>query len=212
MKIFYRASSFLSSNPNPMGTYKPDILKRCFDSFLDCDLVFGDLTIINGGLFEEDKKIFKDFPMIDSPQGNIESFHKQLDLIAELPNEEKVFLVEDDYLWVPGSIKKIERALDEFEIVFPYDHPGHYTEERFKHQPKRMVLLDGQTYRDCPSNTLTFATRAYVIKQNLDLIKSFGIRDHELFQTLGIDMWIPVPSFATHLVTGLEAPNVDWQI
>ena len=210
MKIFYRVSPYLSTHPNPMGTDKHEILDRCLASFLGAfpsdkfDITF----IVDGLPLNNFAKYGK---AIFAGPGNAETFHAQLDEIAKLPNEEKVFIVEDDYLWTKDA-SEIVNALDVFELVSPYDHPGHYIEERFKNQAKRIRLHNGHTYRDAPSNTLTFATHAYVIKQNLELIKTFGIRDHELFQSLGIDMWIPVPSFATHLVDGLLAPNVDWEI
>ena len=119
-------------------------------------------------------------------------------------------MVEDDYLWKPDAIDVIEESLNYFHLVSPYDHPGHYIEDRFKYEPKQLRLWSGHVYREAPSNTLTFACNAWVIKQNLEKIKSFGIRDHEMFQSLGVRMWVPVPSLATHLVTGLLAPGYDW--
>ena len=211
MKIFYRVSPYLSSNPNPLGTNKYKIIKRCFKSFKEA-LGDQEVIILNDSLHPDWKEIFDGFEMVDSPNGNVESFQKQIDLICELPDGEKVMFVDDDYLWVKGSINKIEKALDELVIVSPYDHPGHYREDRFKNDMKKMVLVDNQTYREAPSNTLTFATHAWVIKQNQELIKSFGIRDHEMFMELDHELYVPVPSFATHLVTGVLAPNVDWKI
>lgn len=212
MLILYRTSPYLSVNPNPMGTYKLGIVERCLESFKKANNGSKIIVIADGFLEEEKSSLFTGLTVVDGDGGNKETFHQQLDLVCNLPNEEKVMLVEDDYLWVEGAVAKLERALDELEIVFPYDHPGHYTEERFRHQAKRIVLIDDQTYRDAPSNTLTFATRAYVIKQNIDLIKPFGIRDHELFQSLPQDKWCAIPSLATHLATGLLAPNRNWQI
>jgi len=209
MLILYRVSPYLSSNPNPLGTDKFYIIKTCFESFKKANNG-SKVIVIADGFSEEGKKLFEPYEVVEGNHGNVETFHQQLNLVCNLPNEEKVFLVEDDYLWIEGAIAKLERALDELEIVSPYDHPGHYLEERFKYEPKRMVLIEDQTYRTCPSNTLTFATRAYIIKQNVEFIKSFGIRDHDLFQSLGIDMWCSVPSLATHLVTGLLAPNRKW--
>lgn len=209
MLIFYRVSPFLSSNPNPMGNDKFNIIKTCFESFKKANNG-SKVVVIADGFTEEGKKLFAPYEVIEGNHGNVETFHQQLNLVCNLPNEDKVFLVEDDYLWIEGAVASLERALDELEIVSPYDHPGHYLEERFKYEPKRMVLIEDQTYRTCPSNTLTFATRAYIIKQNVEFIKSFGIRDHDLFQSLGIDMWCSVPSLATHLVTGLLAPNRKW--
>jgi hypothetical protein len=216
MKIFYRASSFLSSNPNPMGAYKDGILMPCLNSFL---AVFPntqhEITFILDGVTDEVASWFSPLgEVLRTDLGNIGTFQKQLDLVSQLPDGEKVFLVEDDYLWRPNA-KKIEDALDKLQIIFPYDHPGHYTEPRFRDEPKLMRLIDNQTYRDAPSNTLTFATTAYVIKQNLNHLKAFKIRDHEMFQSLkGLqyNMWCAVPAMATHLATGLLAPNVDWEI
>ncbi|GIW70221.1 MAG: hypothetical protein KatS3mg101_0968 [Patescibacteria group bacterium] len=151
--------------------------------------------------------------VVFSSHGNVETFHKQLDLACET-KDEKVLFCEDDYLWRPNTISLLDRALDKFQIVSPYDHPGHYREERFNY-PKKMVELDGVVYREAPSNTLTFACRTNIIKENLLVIKSFGIRDHELFTELrkrGYEMFVPVYSFATHLVEGLLAPNVDWKL
>jgi len=203
MKIVYRVSPYLSSNPNPLGTDKSYIIKHCFNSFKKCLgnrklIVISDAVNLGSG------------EVILAKSGNVETFHQQLDYVCNLPNEEKVMLVEDDYEWKENALDRIEEALNEFEIVTPYDHPGHYTEARFRDQPKLMRLIGSQIWREAPSTPLTFGCRAYVIKQNIDLIKSFGIRDHEMFVTLGelgLKVYAPIPSLATHLVTGLLAPG-----
>jgi len=212
MLILYRTSPYLSTNPNPLGTYKLGIVERCFESFKKANNGSKIIVIADGFTDEEKDNLFKGCTIIEGNHGNIETFHQQLDLVCNLDNDEKVMIVEDDYLWVEGAIDQLEKALDVFEIVSPYDHPAHYLEPRFKDNAKRMVLVNGHTYRDCPSNTLTFATKAYVIKQNIDKIKPFGIRDHELFESLTQDKWCAVPALATHLVTGLLSPNVDWKL
>jgi hypothetical protein len=204
MTIFYRVSPYLSNHPNPLGNDKQNIVKTCYSSFKKC---------INGQkvvFILDDIEAPGDGQEIKAGPGNIETFHAQIDEICKLPNEEKVMFVEDDYLWREGAMDVIERGLDELDLISPYDHPGHYIEERFKNQPKRMRLIDGQVYREAPSNTLTFATHAWLIKQNADLIKSFGIRDHEMFTALPHDLYVPVPSLATHLVEGLLAPGGTW--
>ena len=211
MKVFYRVSPFLSSHPNPLGRNKKDIVFKCFESFKKA-VSNQDTTIVADNIPTDWYSLFKGHNVHKAPTGNTATFHRQLDLASKLEDEEKVFLVEDDYLWVPGAVDKIEAALDELSLISPYDHPGHYTEERFKHEPKRIRLIGNQTYREAPSNTLTFATKAKVIKKNLELIKSFGVRDHEMFQSLEVDLFVPVPSLATHLVEGLLAPNVNWNL
>lgn len=212
MKVFYRISPYLSSNPNPLGKDKNVINFKCLMSFLEANKGFAQLNFIVDSL---DEAWVNDYlkpygEVIYGHHGNVETFHDQLDEVCKLPNEEIVFLVEDDYMWRPESLKTINRAVEELLLVSPYDHPGHYLEDRFKFQPKQMRMIENQVYRQAPSNTLTFATKAFVIKQNIELIKKFGIRDHDMFTELGIDLWVPVPSIATHMVKGLiSAPFVE---
>lgn len=211
MTIYYRVSPYLSRNKNPLGDNKLHIIQTCFESFKNA-LGNQKVYILSDNLSEKQLKIFEGFNIIQANSGNIGSFQHQLELASQLDPEEKVFLIEDDYLWVPGAIDLVERSLDVLPIVSPYDHPGHYIEDRFKHQERKIVLIDNHTYRSAPSNTLTFATKAGLIKKYLDHFKSYGVRDHEMFSDLDVEMFVPVPSLATHLVVGLLAPNIDWNI
>lgn len=208
MNIYYRVSPYLSIHPNPLGKDKKKIVYECFNSFKK-GLTDQKLFIIADNVPTDWYELFKGYPIIKSKTGNVETFHRQIDEACKLEGE-KVFFVEDDYLWKEDAITKIEEALDTFGLVSPYDHPAHYTEERFKHQPKRMRLIKNQTWREAPSNTLTFATWSDIIKKNRYKIESFGIRDHEMFASLDHDLYVPVPSLATHLVTNLLAPNQTW--
>lgn len=210
MKVFYRVSPYLSSNPNPFSDDKKEIVYRCFNSFKKA-LTNQEVMVISDGIPSDWYNLFKGHRVVQGRNGNVETFHQQVDLICKLDNEEKVMFVEDDYLWKEGAIKTIEDALDEFTLLSPYDHPGHYTEPRFIHQPKEMYLHNNQVYRKAPSNTLTFATYAWVIQQNKQLIKGFGVRDHDMFTALKMDMFVPVPALATHLVKGLLSTGSDWE-
>lgn len=207
MRVIYRLSPYLSSNPNPMGRDKPKIVVDCLMSFLNATKLEYPITFINDGFDEEfaNKHLRPYGEVVQGNGGNVETFHQQLDMACKYVDEEHVFLVEDDYMWRPDSIHLIDEALNEVSLISPYDHPGHYTEDRFKYQPKLMMKCGEQVYRQAPSNTLTFACRVSVIRYNLDLIKSFKLRDHEMFQALGVDLWVPVPSIGSHCVTGLEA-------
>jgi len=213
MIVFYRVSPFLSSNPNPLGNNKDLIIEKCLDSFQKTNDINAEVVFINDSLSEEwVNKLKKIGKVINSDSGNIETFHKQLDEVCKLPNEEKVLIMEDDYLWRANTLSLLNSGLDVLDLISPYDHPGHYREERFINEPKIIKEINGVIYRTAPSNTLTFACRAWVIKQNLALMKSFGIQDNDMFQALPIKMWVPTYSFATHLVTGLLAPNIEWPI
>lgn len=214
MQVLYRISPFNSTHPNPMGNNKYENNEKCLNSFLNARDTDCKITFITNALDSEwvDKHLKPYGEVVEAPTGNVETFTEQLDLVCNMGNEDKVMIVEDDYLWRPNTLKQIEDALDELPIIFPYNHPGHHTEPRFRDQAKRIRLINGFTYHDVPSNTLTFATKAYVIKQNYEKIRPFGVRDHELWQSLSIDMWSPDLSISTHLVEGLLAPNVQWQL
>ena len=209
MKVFYRPTSVLSVNPNPLGKDQNYILKTCLDSFLKAGKA--EITFIADRLTEEQRDMFgKHGKIVDCEEGMIASRNKAFELACEL-DEEKVLFAEDDYLWVPDCLEKLELVLDELPLISPYDHPGHYLEERFKNEPKKMILINNHTFRSAPSNTHTFACHASLIKENRDLfMKTWG--DHETFVKLGVQMYVPVPSWATHLVTGLLAPNVNWPL
>lgn len=206
MKVYYRITDKLSTNPNPLGKNKTVIIDACLVSFKQAGRA--EITyVIDGNVNEE----FLNGKVVHTEEPGINgSISTTLELMADNPDNEPVMMVEDDYLWVPNCLKMLEFALDELPLISPYDHPGHYLEDRFKYQPKQMRMIQNHVYRQAPSNTHTFACKAWVVKQNLEMMKKYGMRDHEMFTELGIDLFVPVPSFATHLVTGLLAPNVDW--
>jgi len=207
MKTFYRVSTHLSPNPNPLGTDKKYILDTCYKSFLKAG--GKNITFIANDM--PDDWFPKGMPVVKVDKiGSMANLAKVVEEVWKLPDNEKVFIVEDDYLWLPDTFDRIEKALDVLPIVSPYDHPGHYLEDGFKNQTRKMVLIDNHTWRQAPSNTHTFACKAGIIKANDRLLLTSG--DHEFFTNLGIDIYVPVPSFATHLVTGLLAPNIDWGI
>jgi hypothetical protein len=218
MKVFYRCYPEMSVNPNPHGTVKREIFEFCLKSFLAADSECkADITFVSDRVPND----WFDIPALSNPKviqladhssRHMKALYQSLaftvDLIAQVPENEKVMIAEDDYLWLPDTFNKLERALDVMPMISPYDHPGHYTEERFKNQPRRMVLFENHTYRQAPSNTHSFAAPAWVFQKNAGMLKTMG--DHEFFTKVGIDLYVPVPSFATHLVTGMLAPNVDW--
>lgn len=218
MRVFYRCYPEMSVNPNPYSTIKREVFEASLLSFLaaDTDKV-ADITFISDRVPDDWFNVrglgkHKVIQLADHSSRHMKALYQSLaftvDEIMKVPENEKVLICEDDYLWLPNTLGMLERALDVMPMISPYDHPGHYTEERFKNQPKRMVLFENHTYRQAPSNTHSFAAPAWVFRKNAGMLKTMG--DHEFFTKVGIDLYVPVPSFATHLVTGALAPNVKW--
>ena len=211
MKILYRVCPIPSLNKPPVhADNKYELIKMCLGSFLKAKRPEDDIIFIADSMYPDWLELLKPHGKVIRMQGagNVKTFQRQLQMAMDY---DKVLLLEDDYLWRPDTLKHIDRALDELKYISPYDHPAHYLEERFdkKYETK---LIDNIVYRDSPSNTLTFATRGQHIKDNLDIFMKWGIADHEMWQELPDNIWNPTYSMATHMVDGLLAPNVKWDL
>lgn len=218
MKILYRVCATLSDKQPAVDWDKYTMIKKCFESLMIAGAKPEDVTVLYDRLPKPwlEELFPKAVEKVPGPAGNVPSFHNQLKLASMY--EGKVLLLEDDYIWRPDTIRHLERALDELEFVSPYDHPRYYVEDRF---PKEfeLRLIDGLVYRDSPSNTLTFASTGKKITEHLETMFTYydGDQpiDHEMWQELalaGDRIWNPTYSFATHLVGGLLAPNVEWDL
>lgn len=209
MVTFYRASPYTSNKIRPVPWDKKELVKRCLYSFLEAGGT--NITFILDGFTQKESVWFTEFGQVydATGQGNVGTFHTQLELA---PHDDKVLFVEDDYMWRPATVPLLEKALDTLDFVSPYDHPAHYTEDRFSKQ-YNTVLIDNIVYRDSPSNTLTFGVKGQTLAKLKDRMKTFGVADHPMFEhlaSLGYKIWNPTYSFATHLEKDLLAPNVDW--
>ena len=215
MQIIYRISPY---KPDNAGVFHTDdkfaLINMCHDSFLKAGGCEYDITYILVDCPHWSTKFEKHGKIVNlTGTKKLQSLYVALDMARKL--EDKVFLVEDDYLWRPNTIPLLETALNELPVISPYDHPAHYIEERFD-KKFEIRLIGNQTYRTCPSNTHTFATRGKVIADHWDLFvdekKQIAKYDHPAFSELNkyAQMWCPLYSFATHLAFGCLAPNINW--
>lgn len=208
MKIVYRISPFKPDNPS---VYYPDdkwkLVQMCHNSFLNAGGSNYETTYVVDSC--DWGKLFKG-KIIE-----INSHNKNSSLLAAYDSamgmDDDILFVEDDYLWVPDTIPLMEVALKTLPVLSPYDHPAHYIEDRFDKRYE-MKLIGNHTYRTCPSNTHTFAIQKDVLKENIEMMRKWGVSDHQMFTELNktAQIWCPVPSFATHLANGCLAPNVEW--
>lgn len=211
MKVIYRISPFKPDNPS---VYYPDdkfkMVKLCHDSFIKAGGNNYKATYLVDSC-DWGKEFARDIDEII----NITSHNKSTSLLTAYDvamgiNDDILFL-EDDYLWRTDTLVQLEEGLNTLGVVSPYDHPAHYMEERFdKHFDTR--LIGNTTYRTCPSNTHTFAIKKEILRENIEMMKKYGVQDHEMFTELNKtnQLWCPSYSFATHLATGCLAPNVSW--
>lgn len=204
MKVIYRVSPFSQDNASPIYPLDKDkLVKLSYDSFKTAG--------------KYDTIFLLDRCSYDFFDGNVIHFvgtNKQTSLIKayEIAYDinDDILFVEDDYLWLPDTLEKIEQALQEFKLVSPYDHPDHYVHPEFapKHE---LRLYNGQVWRSGVSNTHTFAVNKDYFMEHFNTFMRYGVNDHAMFKTLPDNIWQPVPSFATHLVSQYMAPNIDWK-
>lgn len=203
--VVIRACPFPSSHKLPGTITKLELQKKCFQSVLKANDCNANILVLADSMETED--VFPGVEIIKSPvHGNAETFIYQMRVALERCIDKKILLLEDDYLWLPDTFSKLFRAVDEVPFVSPYDHPGHYSEERFRNITWDIKTFPDFMLRENPSTTLTFATTEYHLLKNIDVFSYYNIKDHELWNEVG-NIWSFTPSIATHCVEQFLAPN-----
>lgn len=220
LNVFYRICPYASVRSILYGVDKLTQVKVFLKSFLDgFKAVDYKITFILDSCPPEYKKAIQKMCKREvsfyeeNDMGNKGSFMKQVELISQLKYGEKVYLAEDDYLYLPDSGKKLMEELRECEYVTLYDHPD-YAYEPHTHFPHHSFEKNHLIWVSRMSTCLTFGTTAGNINQNRKIFEKYGVNDFELWSkiTENYELYSPVPSLATHAVVGLLAPNIDWQI
>jgi hypothetical protein len=211
MRIIYRVCPFKPDNvPLFHSDDKWKLVEMCHNSFLKAGASQYPITYIIDSV--DWGKIFMRWGEIVeiNTHNKVASLKTAYEVASKMDDD--ILFVEDDYLWRPDTVPLIELALKHLPVLSPYDHPGHYTEDRFDHKYE-IKLIGNQTYRTCPSNTHTFSIQNKVFHDNYDMMYKFGVEDHAMFTELNkvAQLWCPMPTFATHLATGCISPNVDWK-
>ncbi len=132
-------------------------------------------------------------------------------MMAEEAVEDILFFQECDYIYIKNIGRKMEQAINALGMVSPYDHPNHYTEQEMFN-----IRVIGDThYRTTANNTMTWGIRSDIFKDHSDIFKKYGYLDKENWVEMkreGHELWVPIPSFATHMFKDELAPCVDWGI
>lgn len=156
----------------------------------------------------------KEFEIVKIPdRSNIGSLRKQLDVATQLGGN--IYYVEDDYLHLPDSIRKIDLALPRLKLINGYDHLDRYTRTDDIDYEKKIVF-------DYPSNThwrtaeatcCTYAVESELFKRLDPIIRHFGLLDRDLFRYLhgqGVPLYTAIPGLTTQVDINLS-PGIDWE-
>lgn len=223
--IIYRCTPIESPNKiRPSGLKKLDLVNLCLSSALDAfnfnvnwhiliDKPTYELTDLIEGKFaayERDSYKIETSNYLDWNGGNIGSFHRQIDIASEIDG--KVLLLEDDYYLLPTAGNRICDALEDFQFISIYDHPGYYSESKHLHNATLCKNLFAQHWQAIGSTTLTFGSHGKIIAEYADHMKKFGWADSDMWESIkGHRLWSPVPTLATHMESPWLSPNVDWE-
>lgn len=158
--------------------------------------------------------------------GNAGSFIYQLNLVKDLPDDDYVYFVEDDYLHWKSAEKVLLEGLKKFpdDAVTLYDHPDKY---QFKGVNPEITVWDGEKtvlsktdschWKMTNSTTMTFAAKVSTIKMNIEIMEQFcdkeQPRDYEMWKALagrGVKVWCSVPGYSTHCHEPWISPLRDW--
>jgi hypothetical protein len=218
LTVIYRLCGIASSNPSPVyqdNKYKLNelCLKTFITAFSDikpkviflldkCGVEYYDLLKIVP--FEHEVK--STFFGINGTM--LESYR----IASELDGY--VLFQECDYLYRGVIGQRYLDALERLDIVSPYDHLNFYIDHVLHSKQVKLELINGKHYRTTERNTMTWACHTDVVKENKDILDKYGYLDADVWYELksrGYQLWVPITSFATHMVKDYLAPGVAWE-
>jgi hypothetical protein len=225
MKIYYRLSD------KGRRTGKPDFitLQNCLLQAKNV-LPAKDFRIYADNIDPETKAFLLDHfeaeQIIETKLGNAGAFLFALSQCLEREaDDEVVYMLEDDYLHVPGAPGVIEEGLEIADYVTLYDHPDKYGQESPNPLVKkggekgRVLLTKTCHWKETNSTCMTFAARVGTIRKDAHIMRRWSSiskvpKDYRMWRGIlrfGRRRLIsPIPGFATHGMTAYLAPHRNW--
>lgn len=212
---YYRITSIPSTNPSPIYQENKDKLNElCLKSFIGafkdikpytvfiCDYCSDETMEMIERVYPFKKKI------LYTKLGQNGTSLKQYELARE--QDLDIYFCESDYIYQEGSGQDFLNGLKEFELVSPYDHIDHYNTP----YTPRVELVKNHHWRTAQNNTMTWAVSNKLFKDHYDIFYKYGYLDKEVWEDLfdeGHELYVPIPSIATHMVSNALAPTINWQ-
>lgn len=199
----------VNKSPRPFHLDKRSLIKICFKSLMaSLNNIPHTITIIGDKLSDELIDFFERYKvnLILGTYGNDESIKVSIKKALEFPDDEWVYLCEDDYLHKPEAFAEISTLIEERNnicigrkrklfssklkftypnmVIFPPDYP-----DRYKVTTKdRSYIFHSSTHhwRQVANITFTFMMEVKTLKKHLNLFEksSKGARDGYLSDRL----------------------------
>ena len=157
------------------------------------------------------------------------TFNLALDYALNLPDEEIVYFLENDYLHKPGAMEVLQSAFEMYlgiEYVTLYDHPDKYMHPGEGGNPycygkaenTRVFLGQYCHWKLTNSTTMTFAAKVRTLKEDEKILRKWTSGTHpndfQMFFDLrnkGRQLISSIPGYATHGETKWLAPLTNWE-
>lgn len=218
MQIFYRLTSIASSNPSPIFQDNKDKLNEvCLKSFVKgFEDISPKVTFIADHCSESTKSMIQSVcpfekEILMTNMGINETALLQFSM-AKDSKENEIFYSEGDYIYTPNIGMKMIRAIRELELVSPYDHLNYYLSDEHSNMVM-LKMVDGVHWRTVENATMTFGIKTKLFKETYNIWKKYGYLDKENWKEMreqGHFLFVPIPSFATHMVKDWLAPGIKW--
>ncbi|GAB6012645.1 hypothetical protein [Viscerimonas tarda] len=226
LTVIYRISDGGRTTNKPDYITKENCLRNAIEHF---PLEACDWFVIADNVSDETCRMIRKYVPADAiwktSLGNAGSFRACCKKALEKEDDSIVYLLEDDYVHRPNSLKVLIEGIElgEAEYVSLYDHPDKYTYGTSKNpfikggEKTRVFLTDTTHWKITSSTTMTFATRVGTLRADWPIINRWTVKralDFYMFIDLrrkGRRLISPIPSYATHGQHPFIAPLVDWE-
>jgi len=155
--------------------------------------------------------------------GNAGSLKLAFEIAMELPDDDIVYLVEDDFIHTPGAQELIEEGIKKVNYVSLYDHadkyapgPNPYVDE-FGENTK-VFLTKNSHWKLTNSTVQTFATKVKTLKEDKEILWKHNFMNDvpDSFHTFtdlrhnGRLVATCIPGRSTHCHSPWESPLINW--
>jgi len=135
---------------------------------------------------------------------------------AELIPGDIVYILENDYMHVPGWISKVFELYDsgiKFDYLSLYDHRDKYFLPMYTGLRSQLFHSQTHHWRTAPSTCGSFLAEVSTFRADYDVFLR-ELKDYFLFKALIEErnrvLLTPVPGLATHCMDGYLSPTIDW--
>jgi len=155
------------------------------------------------------------------------TFNLALDIALNLPNDEIVYFLENDYIHKPEADKILEDGFElGFDYITLYDHPDKYLNPFEGGNPfcsgraedTRVYLGKYCHFKLTNSTTMTFAAKVKTLKRDEDVLRKWTKDTHphdfQMFMELkqkGRRLASSIPGYSTHGETQWLTPLTNWK-